>query len=220
MNKIKISFIVAIVGTMTIFSACTKKEPKYSCDEKAHQYAKTHIAANQFITRDSLVKLERGLQFAVFRSLTPENKKRIYNEKIDLLLKTLSLSESEKRHLQSLKDYFETDMYDYGTEPPFLVTWKAKANNTLGWTDNMIQGMVGTWATPEELITMAGIGVLTKKGNDCTCNYDISCAGLGDCRGPDCSKTQGGCGITGTANCEGNCPEDRIKPGSSSEIAM
>jgi len=166
-----------------------------------------------------LVKLDRGLQFAVFRSLSPQNKKRIYNEKIDLLLRTLSLSEDEQAHLKVLRDYFEEDMYEYGTEPPFLVAWMAKARNTLHWTDNMIQGMAGTWATPEELVATAGISVLSKKGDDCTCKYDIGCAAFGDCRG-GCKETQGGCGIASTANCTGNCPEDRIKPGSGSGIAM
>jgi hypothetical protein len=123
------------------------------------------------------------------------------------------LKDNEREHLITLKDYFEPAMYESGEGTPFLKRWETTAKATLGWTDNMIQGMVGTWATPEELKVMAGrsYNMEIKNGSACTCKYDIGCAAVGDCKG-GCTMTAGGCGITGTANCTGNCPEDRIKP--------
>lgn len=216
MNKAKIIVsLMAIIGLAVLYSCTKDKGSRLSCDEKAHKYAVIHQATNQSIGRDSLVKLERGLQFAVFRSLTPQNKKRIYNEKIDLLLATLTLNDNERTHLIALKNFNDLSMYESDDEEtPFLTQWELTAKNTLGWTDNMIQGMVGTWATPQELIAMAGQYDKKEKDEDCTCNYDISCAAIGDCKGGTCDKTQGGCGLVGKMPCTGNCPEDRIKPSS------
>ena len=136
--KIMASWLVMII---VLFLSCNKKDqPKYSCDEEAHKYAVMYQATNQSISRDSLVKLERGLQFAVFRSLTPANKKRIYNEKIDLILATTDLTSAEREHLQAAKDYDDLSMYEADdNEPiPFLEEWEATAKTALGWTDNMI----------------------------------------------------------------------------------
>lgn len=208
MKRLTLLLILMVAAGVTFYFTSCKKDPKYSCDEKAHKYAAMHLDASQSIKRDSLVKLERGLQFAVFRSLSPENKKRIFNEKIDILLSTLDLKESERTHLLALKNYFEPNIYGNNEETPFLQQWELKAKNTLGWTDNMIQGMVGTWATPQELVTMAGFHNMESAVGACTCSYNAGCAWFGDCKG-GCIETWDGCGITGWSKCTGDCPNDR-----------
>lgn len=216
MKEIRLMASLLLLTIFVSLASCNKGEAlKYSCDERAHEYAVMNLEANQEITRDDLVKLERSFQFAVFRSLTPANKKRIFNEKIDLLLTTVNLTTAEKEHLELLKNYNDLSMYESdGAEIPFLVQWEATARTVLGWSDNVIQGMVGTWATPQELITMAGqaINLQVAGKGDCTCLYDMGCAGFGDCKSGSCKTSSGGCGIIGTANCKGNCPEDRIGP--------
>jgi hypothetical protein len=216
MNRTRIIALLTTIAAFVIFFSCRKDEPKFSCDEKAHQYALMHQETNQTISRDSLIKLDRGLQFAVFRSLSAQNKKRIFNEKIDILLVTLDLKEGERTHLLALKNYFDADMYGHNEATPFVKEWELQAKNTLGWTQNMIQGMVGTWATPEELKAMAArIPVNTVQNKNlspvCTCNYDVACSSFGDCKG-GCLKSWDGCGIAGMFTCTGSCPEDRIGP--------
>ena len=111
MKKIILSVTILAIAFSSTFMAC-RKENEYSCDEKANSYAAQHKETNQSISRDSLVQLERSTQFAVWRSLSSENKKRIFNEKIDLVISTENLSTAEVTHLNSLKNYYVADLYD------------------------------------------------------------------------------------------------------------
>lgn len=214
MKKIILSVTILAIAFSSTFMAC-RKENEYSCDEKANSYAAQHKETNQSISRDSLVQLERSTQFAVWRSLSSENKKRIFNEKIDLVISTENLSTAEVTHLNSLKNYYVADLYD-STEKPFLVTWENYAKNTLGWDNNKLTLLVGIWSTPNELVKAAERGGNPAPLPKCSCAWDAGCAGFGDCavRGGCIGKI--GCGLIGTSNCDGTCPEDVRPTGSGS----
>lgn len=95
----------------------------------------------QNISRDSLVQLDKQLQFAVFRSLTPENKKRIFNEKIDLLLATEDLTIEEEQHLILLRNYYDEEIYEReeGVTHAFLENWESYARLDLNWDDERLE---------------------------------------------------------------------------------
>ena len=211
-RKLRLVAITTLLfGILAFTIGSCKKEMKYSCDPKAENYAIENMEANQSISRDSLVKLPRIFQFAVFNSLSSANKKRIFNEKIDILLAADSFDIEEKAALLNAKNYSNLEFYnspDTLTDT-FLINWQQHAVTVFGWSQDKIQRVLGTWMTGPEIELAAAIYDMADKAFSCSCLYDAGCAGFGDCnRSVSCEKVLG-CGLFGSSYCYGTCPEDR-----------
>jgi hypothetical protein len=89
-----------------VLSACKKNEEIYSCNPEVNKKATIHKMRNQSISRYELSHLsDLEYQMAVFISLSPENKIRIFKEKIHAELQNTYLSLAEKEILQELITY-------------------------------------------------------------------------------------------------------------------
>lgn len=140
-----------------LFTACNKDSSRiYSCDPRAQEYALINLEVNQDISRDSLANLPFEFQTAVFRSLTSENKLRIFREKIDLVLRDVhELNDSEIDALLDLRNNAPEEIYgkfDEDSQHPFLEAWENSIRNELGWNDTAISIYVASWNTPMELM--------------------------------------------------------------------
>ena len=91
---------------------------------------------NQNISRDSLSLLPIRLQYAYFRSLSNENKLRIYKEKIKLIIENYNLSQPEKEHLISLSKFFKPEYYEENYAnfvESYYNNWKNIAMHNFNW---------------------------------------------------------------------------------------
>ena len=194
---------------------------QFSCNEKANQYALTNIATNQSISRDSLAKLPYEYQFAVFESLSAQNKHRIFKEKIDHVLSLKNLDNREVAALERLKALDPNEIYNLDQEEPadILWEWEQYVRKELAWSDQTIFEKVGTWLTTEEMQVMASVYSPSEAAGTCTCQSDWSCIWSGSsCNyNAGCNVTQSGCGILGGAKCKGNCGSWPLSPGPTQE---
>jgi hypothetical protein len=166
------------------------------------------MSGNQGISRDSLAKMGLDTQIAVFRSLSPTNKLRIFKEKIDLLLNDQSISETDKDHLTLLKNYVTEAVYDDSADvnpDSVLVNWQLDAYNVLAWDSLKMYTYVETWLTEPEIRGFYNLEHTYVK-NDCVCNSRFACnLGFSSCNEGGCATTNDGCGIVGSNPCKGTC---------------
>ncbi len=229
MKSIKISLSVILLFctvTLTIVSCSKDSEVRYSCNNENNDKAMTMLAINQSISRaDLVVEPDLDYQFAIFRSLTSDNKVRIFQEKIaEEIATSLLLNDGEKALLQDLIDLLEPSFYEDGSDEFESVQGVVDVINTListhGWDEYKIYAFTNTWLLESELkdITVANQGGdLTP---DCICRYDVSCPSFsqgsffGDCKAALTCKTSGGCGVFGTSSCLGRCVDGGINSSS------
>lgn len=208
---------------MTFAIISCEKEKAYSCNEEANQYALINLNTNQNISRDSLAKLPYEYQFAVFESLTPENKHRIFKEKVDYVIKHNTLNAKEIAALEELKALNPVIVYNHPEEEPVAVIaqWEQKVKINLGWTDQIIFEHVGTWLTTAEMQTMAASYDMSNAKGACNCTSMWACiwSGSGCNHNNGCKKTQSGCGIIGNSKCDGTCGNWPVSDGPSPGIS-
>ncbi len=194
-----------------LMTSC-KKQPKYSCDQGLETYAEKMMESNQEITRVELVKHSLDTQMAIFRSLSPLNKKRIYNEKIEVVLNTdTTLTQADILHLQKLKNYSSASLYlnKNSTDESFLNNWEHYALDTLKWSQKQLEIYAYTWMTMDELNSISK----NSGTKDCTCRSTYFGCGIGQVCDTDVDcNVKKGCGFLGDSNCAGLCPADQIEP--------
>ena len=86
MKKLKLIALTAIVFVAIasmVFVGCQKQQETFSCNTKINDKVIKNREANQNISRYQIATYDMDEQVAIFRSLTNENKLRIFNEKIN-----------------------------------------------------------------------------------------------------------------------------------------
>lgn len=208
MKRLTLLLILTVAAGITFyFTSCTK-DKVYSCDKNLNQYAIQFQDANQSISRENLAKLGIDTQFAIFNSLTSENKTRIFTEKIETLLADESINQADKEHLLKAKNYISPKLYeqDDKIEDPFLKSWQATAFKTLQWDSLKMFLYVETWLTKREYTLIAKAPYTEGGSASCVCNSRFACSfGFSDCVTGGCNQTNDGCGILGKNPCEGTC---------------
>jgi hypothetical protein len=199
------------IALVLSLAACSKhKGEVYSCDPVINRWATQAREVNQSISRDSLATFGLDSQKAIFRSLTSDNKYRIYREKLALILADNSLSQTEKAYVQSGYDFFKPEYYDHPEDSTvvdsFYVSWANRGVATFGWSRKQVFFFAETWVTEPEFEGMIGIPSTSAK-NDCTCLSDWYCGSWAghSCDKGDCDVTRGGCGWLGGSDCKGKC---------------
>lgn len=207
-----------------LMSSCRKDEPVYSCNVQLNEKVKKNRNANQQITRYALAHIaDLDEQMAVFLSLSNENRVRIFNEKMQAEQGNSNLTLNEKAILQEMITFLKPDHYTTLNQE-FQQYAKAKETilrNTYGWDDAKVYIFTNSWMLESEIqeyilqkLNGPGGGGTSGGGMgggslDCTCFYSYYCwlkdGGSGSCVSDGCSKTNGGCGVFGSTNCDGRC---------------
>lgn len=224
MKKIRVFVLSAtafVIVVCSVFVSC-QKEVKYSCDEKIDQKVKKNRSSNQSITRYELAHLEDlDYQMGVFLSLTPENKVRIFNEKVIAEQNNPHLNTNEKAILYQMITYLQPAHYTTLNNEFKIFSHEREIilRNIHGWDNAKVYIFTNSWLLESEIIdyiamkasggSHGGGGANPPKSNDCTCYYGYYCwikgGGSGSCVTGSCNKPNGGCGIFGTTNCDGKC---------------
>lgn len=217
MNK-KILTLMAIICFFV--ASCSKKEKdvQYSCDPVINEWATANRTFNQEISRDSLAGYGLDSQVAIFRSLTSENKFRIFQEKLILLLADSSFTPAEKTHIQQGYAFMQVSYYDSPSDSSviksFYSNWANVGVANFGWTPEKIFFIAETWVTKPELTTLVGTDP-APVNSDCSCRSDWYCGNWSGqtCDWGSCDVTTAGCGWFGSLNCRGKCSwEHAVNP--------
>lgn len=147
----KKTLILSLIAITLLLSSCKKEQIVYSCDDEVNTFVVSNIDSIQSISRDSLATLPLPMQNGIFRGLTPENKVRIYSEKIVELLSTIDPSVGgDYQHLENLVNLLNPSIYLDTILPNTLLVWQAYAKDSLGWSDQKMFAYVETWLMPDE----------------------------------------------------------------------
>lgn len=168
---------------------------------------------NQYISRDSLSKLDFDLQFAVFNSLTPSNKHRIFKEKIDKLYQLYNFSSIELTILEDLYNMDYETFYNNNNQES-ISNFEDSVKQKLGWDDFKFFVNLSTWMMYYELENLIEGDAWWNNGGssddilwNCICRSNFACTfGLNSCveGKSDCIRKKG-CGLFGNLECTGRC---------------
>lgn len=207
MNRVFTAFLL-----MLMLFSCSKdaNDNVYNCDPDMNRWAIAARNWSQGISRDSLASFGTiDSQITIFRTLSNENKARIFQEKFSLMKSLKRYSSQELTHIDSLVAFVNADVYDLDSAvlDEFFVGWKHVAMNRLGWTELEVLEFTQTWLTLDELISLRpNIGASSGGQSDCECLKDWFCHPVnGDCVRRGCKRTRGGCGWIGNSDCLGRC---------------
>ena len=220
----KTMFILSLLGLFIgMFSLVScKKEKQYSCDQEIHNWAKENIDRFQEITREQLATLPVELAQAAYRTLTPEKKFEMWNDKFDIVYSQWDAPVREmideiKSHMSV--SWFDPDLgaidrdYIDSWENIMLTEWMDSTNYYLNFCmihtekelDTLAYSSGGNecaWANvPSELLEKYLPSRTPPGGDDggvpCTCKWNSYCQhiGKGKCIGEDCNRTLEGCGV-------------------------
>lgn len=189
----------------------------FSCDSK-------EVAVVKPQPNLALVKELENVPQAVIRvaltKLSNEEKTALWQNHFDKILSNDNLSDELRVHTLKLKALVTPEYFSRVGTPAFesfmkefTKEWYTKpiASGTFNVQDLNYIGTVyglGSDAIQSSLNDSPSSNLLAPEPVSCGCSYDIYCSNGGtnstSCASASCLR-EGGCGITGTSNCSGNC---------------
>ncbi|WP_420571983.1 bacteriocin fulvocin C-related protein [Kordia sp.] len=211
--------IVYFVGIFFLVS-CSQEETCYSCDDQVDAYVKEHLKSIQQMNRADIIKYPNEMQRAMYRTLSAERKKEIWQDKF-LQLNSLDLSEGERELMNKFQEFvnkanFEINLTD--KERTYLERLREEAYAKYGWTQRFVVSAFGYLEDVDrngiiEKRDLEGVPELTDPDPDekpkCDCDWGFGCLD-GPCDGRDgaCEKTKRDCGWFWSNPCVSLCRPD------------
>lgn len=199
-----------------------KNKNLYSCDPKIEEFVKMNLQTFQNMSREELCRYEIDTATAIFISLTPANKARIWHEKLDLLLDNEQLDPNAIQYITNLKSQINSNSYINPMteqEKDVFVANMNSMKDALGWSDSLMayyfmMPYYGELESPKVLsaFAFATPGGVEATDNKCTCSRSANyCTGY--CRDfENCDKKSWGCGHFGLMGCDGKCVRRLVDP--------
>jgi hypothetical protein len=202
------------IAILTITISCSKKgitpikeSGKKDEDIKA---AMLHMEEVNTYKYDDFIKYSIGFQKFLFNMLTPENRARLWKEKISKL-QELEQTEIKIKSLSELKSYLTAALFTMEKISPEIESWIIR-NNVIFGTEE-VKHMLMILEIPKATSSRTdGGGVEDEEiedeigGSKCTCNVaDDFCASGYDCVFNSCTYKESGCGWIWMGPCNGNC---------------
>jgi hypothetical protein len=208
--------------------AC-KKEKQFSCDPEINSWAKENADRFQVITREQLATLPIELAQAAYRTLSPEKKFELWNEKFDIVYTqwdapVRKMIDDARTHMSIIwfdpesgaidKDYLES------WENIMLTEWMDSTNYYLSFCTiyteeelNALEYSSGnrdlSWVKVPSKLKEKYLSSKTQPGDGgskvCTCKYNFSCGADETCTDHDCNHTIEGCGWAWLESCQKKC---------------
>lgn len=210
-------FVLIIMGFISLVSC--KKEKQFSCDPEINRWAKENAGRFQDITREKLATLPLALAQAAYRTLPPEKKFELWNEKLDIVY---SLWDAPVREMiDDMRTHLSVDWFDPNTgaidhdyinvwEKTMLTEWMDTTNYVLSfcmiYTEKELDVIEKSsvqveysWANvPSELTEKYQSAKAPPGGGGgtgpCKCKWHSYCSKGEKCIDDNCNKTLEGCG--------------------------
>lgn len=229
--KLLATFMLLTTGII-IMNSC-KKDTIYSCDPKLNSWAKANRDSFHDITRKQLALLPMSIQNAIYNTLTPEEKRNLWVEKLNIVM------EEWPESISIRVDILTTNLELFNPKTQWKLTDEDE-QFIRSWENEMLSGNMDSTdyvvcfymlATNEELDMLTDnpdkidyswfdfpeyfhLGQKEAPGgshgtNDCNCSNSILCYfyRLGKCVDDlnKCSHTTTGCGMFKLYPCTGQC---------------
>lgn|SRR5690606_15224171 len=171
--------------------------------------------------RKEIATYPRTVQRAILRSFSPEERKEIWQSKVEYLTSSSNFSKDEKHYLQWFAEKFNELSYDKAFEKDLSQEMYDRAIagiDKFGWSKAQVHKMFFTvgdvdnteYQHKRDLVSYKGPG---GNGAWCECYYDLGCpnwdcdssANCDDGTDPDNELSPHDCGVFGGTPCDGNC---------------
>src|SRR5690606_6630635 len=132
---------------------------------------------NQNISRDSLVQFDLYDQLEIINLLTPDNKRRIYTEKLDILKTEVNFTTSE---IEAINMLYTFDLSNQSIEDSISL-WRQYVQSTFNWSDSVIFVYFENYYTLSEYLSglywskIDGVEVGSGSKPQCVCMYSLGC---------------------------------------------
>ncbi len=225
------SVVALAVISMTIsFVGCKKETLKYSCDKEINAWAVENENKFHNVTRQQLVALPFDLQLAAFRTLTPEEKSRLWQDKLNTIYDDWDVT--TRSIIDKLEQHVAPHLYEKESKADIdtLALEKIKAellarmdsvdfliNFCILPTEQELDILINSpeladcsWISiPDNINDKAAPGSGLTGLNTCNCNSSLFCTLInqGTCKG-GCNlddQSAGGCGFLGKDICYYRC---------------
>lgn len=236
MKKNRIFAIVAalaiVISSVVVFQACRKSEPTYSCDPEINKWTAQNRDSFHNITREQLALLPISVQNAIYRTLTTEEQRKLWVEKMDIVknewpkpIKNKVDELTEIVHLYNPDLYGKIDdkikksldnwenemlLHHMDTVDYALCFYTLETAEEYDLLTNNPEKIDYSWFDFPENFNLGQKAAPGPNGsNDCVCrgSIGIACGGGDRCEEDkdDCSHTKGGCGLFKLFDCTGLC---------------
>lgn len=214
--------LFCIFTTCLLIVSCSseEKESVYNADlELNAPILMNKKVISQEITLEEISSYYGDEQKAIFRALTPENRKRLWKEKFDKLL-ILTTDTNEKALLNRIYDEvkqmdFNESLENDDEEILLLKSLVAEGVSMFGWDDVYVDITFSSFEFYQAGKRNYNIYFLTAYNDDasggggtvdCTCRWSAGCLGMDCVDGKfDCKETDFGCGLIWFQGCTGLC---------------
>lgn len=112
----------------TYISLSNTKDVKYSCDDKIDKWIKANYFNLQNYTLDDILSHEAPYHKVIFSLLTPENKAKVFNQKLEYTV-SQTWSQHQKEAILKFKSLVTEDFYKNKAKEKELIKWINDANN-------------------------------------------------------------------------------------------
>lgn len=207
-----------IVNYQENLNSNSSDQNKYSGNNAINNYVTSTKESNQNISRAMLAKMPIDYQRPIFRSLSNENKLRIFVEKINLLINTENLNQQEIDHLKSILTFMKPEYYDREYSNllnSFSENWRITASNNLNWSKEKISIYVASILNTKEFNNIInGVNDFEEPGfaQDCSCCSTSDYCFFSSCGRGACNGSLTGCGFLWGNVCDGLCGYDVFNP--------
>ncbi|WP_295237225.1 bacteriocin fulvocin C-related protein [Sediminibacterium sp.] len=215
-SKSAFTFLFLFLSSLLILS-CKKETKSFSCNPEIDKYVKANAVMVSTFDRATLGQMRADTAVAILHFLSGDQKYKLWKEKFELEMK--SLSPIEREYYSKLTSKHSALIFTNEKERQkfenFAILWAEEVKEALKWSDEKIFYLTNVLATESEIkqkksqdgtIKVNNVGEVGLDGATCYCYYSISCD-LGKlCIEKECGtnyKTD--CGIGGSSACIGRC---------------
>jgi len=209
----KIIFLCSLLATLSLVS-CHKEQATIPESENRDENIKNMMVYASDIEEYTLAILQTytiEMQRDLFKEMSPENKARIWRERIDYEIEHTTSTEEQLAALNSLKEHITPEFWSGGSTA-FVTEW-TEANIVLMGYERM-KGIVTTLGAERPSGGGGGGGTTSPGLAKCNCNTSSDwCTGryatYGRCSTTvsECTGTDLGCGTLWLYSCMGTCTD-------------
>lgn len=209
---------------VTFISCLNEEEVYYSCDSFTDAWVKDNLPMIRKMNRQIWLTYPDSLSIPIYRAFTPEQKQRVWLEKLKEVIDRGGWSQQEYAHLVLMDstlrasvcwfsdEGIENNQLVYEEYKIFMYKWLRYCLDELKWNRNLILNIA---FTGKSLPTTKNSGFIDEiaptpdKKSDCDCKKTnvlfTTCSGILSCSSGPCEETSHGCGAFLVEGCDGLC---------------
>lgn len=123
--------LIYLITLLVIFTSCEKEQNDYSCNENVNNWVTKYKSDIVNLTRTQITSLPINYQRGILRSLSPNRKAELWQEKLTILLENNSYNPEYRNRIIDLLSFVKAENYNFkfGEKPneevlQFIEEWE------------------------------------------------------------------------------------------------